>query len=220
MLPFPGWRRIWKHTPPKNCKKNHIAKTCIPLFWVLFFIHAVNMLAWQHKTAFICENLALTAWGLIALHNYSMHNWKLLNWQALPFAGSNLHACNFLFLSVANIFLRPPSVLAVWRQSSRHVSEDFESHWRGSSRQRCNKKSAGVCVSKLNDNQLKFKYKCFFSLFSFLFFLIGGRQKHEDQRCYQRDLHHKSCGLLVSNLGMFSVLCNMTWHLNRTVEEK
>ena len=77
-----------------------------------------------------------------------------------------------------------------------------------------------VCVSKLNDNQLKFKYKCFFSLFSFLFFLIGGRQKHEDQRCYQRDLHHKSCGLLVSNLGMFSVLCNMTWHLNRTVEEK
>lgn len=60
----------------------------------------------------------------------------------------------------------------------------------------------------------------FFSLISFLFFLIGGWQKHEDQRCYQRDLHHKSCGLLVSNLGMFSVLCNMTWHLNRTVEEK
>lgn len=123
-------------------------------------------------------------------------------------------------LSVANIFLRSSSVLAVWCQSSRHVSEDFESHWRGSSWQRCNKKSAGVCVSKLNDNQLKFKYKCFFSLFSFLFFFIGGRQKHEDQRCYQRDLHHKSCGLLVSNLGMFSVLCNMTWHLNRTVEEK
>ena len=63
-------------------------------------------------------------------------------------------------------------------------------------------------MSKLNDIQLKFKYKCFFSLFSFLFFFIGGRQKHEDQRCCQRDLHHKSCGLLVSNLGMFSVLCN------------
>ena len=69
-------------------------------------------------------------------------------------------------------------------------------------------------MSKLNDNQLKFKYKCFFSLFSFLFFFIGGRQKHEDQRCYQRDLYHKSCGLLVSNLGMFSVLYNMTSQQN------
>ena len=34
------------YSSKKLLKKNNLAKTCIPLFWVLFFIHAVNMSAW------------------------------------------------------------------------------------------------------------------------------------------------------------------------------